>query len=306
MNSVSIIVLMLGALSVYTVEGTFLPDGAKSSTHEPATVPPHGYQPEPTLFIPEGVYHPGTVRPGNFASGADEPVLPGSYESGYVRRPAADPATGQPPSATLHRITPTIGAPSLAQPHVAQSSAFLPVDFDSGTVRPGHFELGSGPDSYEPLTMTPGLHAPVPPVPVMLAPAYVALPAVRPPSASYEPTTPTFQVLPHAPLVPHVPTPSSGARRRIASIELDPESAQAKCPRSLSACSINQGTAWECLDLQEELTSCGRCGNDCLSLSYVANVGCQAGVCKIFSCAAPHKLTQQMDPTSGKMVDACV
>jgi len=305
MNSVSIIVLMLGALSAHTVEGTFLPDSSKSSTPQSAYVQPDGYQPDPTMIIPEGVYQPGTIRPGNLASGAVDPVFPSPHEYGYVREPA-----GEPPSATFFRETPTFGAPSVGQPDVAQPSiSFQPVDFGSGTVRPGFFNFGSGaPDSYE--SPTPDLHAPVPPVPVIPAPAYVHSPAVQPPSASYEPTAPSFAVpapapfVPFVPYVPYVPTPSGGARRRIASIDLDPESA--KCPAPLSACAINKGSAWECLDLQEELSSCGKCGHDCLSMPHVANVGCQAGVCKIFSCAAPHKRTQQLDPTSGQMVDACV
>ncbi|KAA1072915.1 hypothetical protein PGTUg99_026955 [Puccinia graminis f. sp. tritici] len=64
--------------------------------------------------------------------------------------------------------------------------------------------------------------------------------------------------------------------------------------------------SWECLNLQEELTSCGSCNNNCMDIPNAVSVGCQIGSCKIFSCAAGYTLHQRMDSQSGKMADACM
>jgi len=41
---------------------------------------------------------------------------------------------------------------------------------------------------------------------------------------------------------------------------------------------------YECLDLQIQLDSCGRCGNDCSKIANTLGVGCSEGSCFVFSC----------------------
>ncbi|KAI9606030.1 hypothetical protein H4Q26_004402 [Puccinia striiformis f. sp. tritici PST-130] len=65
-----------------------------------------------------------------------------------------------------------------------------------------------------------------------------------------------------------------------------------KCPAGLSACPISSGmtakpsAGFECLDLQQEVTSCGGCastgqGVDCTTMKGVSSAGCSEGKCKI-------------------------
>lgn len=44
-----------------------------------------------------------------------------------------------------------------------------------------------------------------------------------------------------------------------------------RCPKPLSACPIG-ATGFECIDLSQELESCGRCGNDCTQIEGVDQV----------------------------------
>ncbi|KNZ48898.1 uncharacterized protein VP01_533g6 [Puccinia sorghi] len=86
------------------------------------------------------------------------------------------------------------------------------------------------------------------------------------------------------------PAPSGLPRRNV------PESsALSNCPSGLTACPIATGPSlspsggFECLDVQQEVTSCGGCsstgqGVDCTTLKGVSSAGCSAGECKIFSC----------------------
>ncbi|KAF8516184.1 protein priA [Hysterangium stoloniferum] len=65
-----------------------------------------------------------------------------------------------------------------------------------------------------------------------------------------------------------------------------PEATEAVCPRSYSACPLDNLTAgyYECMDTTTELRSCGGCvsmgeGKDCTAIQGAWNVGCEAGVC---------------------------
>ncbi|PLW13226.1 hypothetical protein PCANC_18010 [Puccinia coronata f. sp. avenae] len=64
---------------------------------------------------------------------------------------------------------------------------------------------------------------------------------------------------------------------------------------------------WECVNLQEDLTACGTCQNNCMKIKHVQDVGCEAGTCKIFTCRAGYALVKG---TSGlrnnSKVDRCV
>ncbi|KAL0951173.1 hypothetical protein HGRIS_007904 [Hohenbuehelia grisea] len=63
------------------------------------------------------------------------------------------------------------------------------------------------------------------------------------------------------------------------------------CPSGLSACPIagSLGQDYECLDVQEELESCGGCvstgqGQDCTTIQGAWNVGCNNGSCYVHTC----------------------
>jgi hypothetical protein len=67
----------------------------------------------------------------------------------------------------------------------------------------------------------------------------------------------------------------------------------------LSACPITSTsgptTDFECLDVTNELESCGGCasigrGQDCTAIEGAWNVGCEQGSCAVYSCAAGFKL----------------
>ncbi|KAH9445958.1 hypothetical protein MJO28_012199 [Puccinia striiformis f. sp. tritici] len=88
------------------------------------------------------------------------------------------------------------------------------------------------------------------------------------------------------------PQPSGLPRRSIAA---EDSSINEKCPAGLSACPISSGmtikasAGFECLDVQQEVTSCGGCastgqGVDCTTMKGVSSAGCSEGKCKIFSC----------------------
>ncbi|KNZ60785.1 hypothetical protein VP01_1500g2 [Puccinia sorghi] len=91
--------------------------------------------------------------------------------------------------------------------------------------------------------------------------------------------------------------PSASARARANRLLASKHKNHAKCPKSMTSCQIvplipklkslqsasprKAKAAWECLDLQQELTACGKCDNDCMKLPNVENVGCENGRCKI-------------------------
>ncbi|BGP14336.1 hypothetical protein JCM10213_004464 [Rhodosporidiobolus nylandii] len=60
------------------------------------------------------------------------------------------------------------------------------------------------------------------------------------------------------------------------------------CPLAHEACSIEGTNGFECIDVQTNLEQCGACasngGVDCTALPGVAAVGCNSGVCEIWSC----------------------
>jgi len=70
------------------------------------------------------------------------------------------------------------------------------------------------------------------------------------------------------------------------------------CPDNMEVCPINGLTGpsgdVECLDTTAELSSCGGCastgaGQDCSAIEGVWNVGCEQGVCAIYTCAQGYK-----------------
>ncbi|KAG7529675.1 hypothetical protein FFLO_05481 [Filobasidium floriforme] len=78
--------------------------------------------------------------------------------------------------------------------------------------------------------------------------------------------------------------PTNQARKR------DQTSARI-CPQDWLACPVNSGrkTAWECVQVQTDLESCGGCaalgqGTDCTALQGVDDVSCIAGKCQANSC----------------------
>ncbi|BGP46863.1 hypothetical protein JCM10450v2_002714 [Rhodotorula kratochvilovae] len=60
------------------------------------------------------------------------------------------------------------------------------------------------------------------------------------------------------------------------------------CPASHTACGIDNGSGFECIDVSANIEQCGACasvgGVDCTQLDHVGAVGCVAGVCEIWSC----------------------
>lgn len=61
------------------------------------------------------------------------------------------------------------------------------------------------------------------------------------------------------------------------------------CPVNEMACPISvNATGHECLDIKTEITSCGGCitkneGENCLAIEGADEVGCETGVCRVFS-----------------------
>lgn len=107
--------------------------------------------------------------------------------------------------------------------------------------------------------------------------------------------------------------PSARARRSLHDAELLKRGDKpAKCPSGLTACPITFGNqtavevaknplasdAYECLDVQEELNSCGGCatlgeGVDCMAIEGVESAGCSAGKCHTFSCKTGFTLSKK-------------
>ncbi|KAA1066242.1 hypothetical protein PGT21_026093 [Puccinia graminis f. sp. tritici] len=93
------------------------------------------------------------------------------------------------------------------------------------------------------------------------------------------------------------PKPSGLPRRSVAAKN---PSVDERCPAGLSACPISSGlplkltAGFECLDVLQEVSSCGGCvstgqGTDCTTIKGVSSAGCSEGKCKIFSCKAGYQ-----------------
>ncbi|KAK9894376.1 hypothetical protein P389DRAFT_212168 [Cystobasidium minutum MCA 4210] len=65
------------------------------------------------------------------------------------------------------------------------------------------------------------------------------------------------------------------------------------CPKGQTACPIGfkLEAGYECLDLSEELESCGSCGNDCTSIPGAKDVTCSKGQCIVTSCTPGFSLS---------------
>jgi len=76
------------------------------------------------------------------------------------------------------------------------------------------------------------------------------------------------------------------------------------CPKGLSLCGIQSSwsnTNWECIDTKTDLESCGGCvmgvmgtsgtGTDCTAIEGVEDVACNAGQCRVFSCASGYRVS---------------
>ncbi|WAR59949.1 hypothetical protein PtB15_11B590 [Puccinia triticina] len=102
---------------------------------------------------------------------------------------------------------------------------------------------------------------------------------------------------------PSFPSGSARVQHRHERPGYDQDSEESRCPRPLHSCPImtahhlskpnpnhsiiptpvrkHKTSAWECVDLQEELTACGSCDNDCTRIPHVKGVGCEEGTCRI-------------------------
>ncbi|GAA6002433.1 uncharacterized protein JCM10292_006655 [Rhodotorula paludigena] len=62
------------------------------------------------------------------------------------------------------------------------------------------------------------------------------------------------------------------------------------CPASHTACSVEGGSGFECIDISNNIEQCGACANDggvdCTAIAGAEAVGCLAGVCEVWSCQA--------------------
>lgn len=117
--------------------------------------------------------------------------------------------------------------------------------------------------------------------------------ACYPPTPTTKHNHPSSTPHPHKPSsTPHAPQPShhSGTKRSPQSHKgkRDMKSREpALCPNQLSACPIRGMLLmgdYECLDVKEELQSCGGCvsigeGQDCTAIAGSWNVGCEMGSC---------------------------
>ncbi|PLW21412.1 hypothetical protein PCANC_03795 [Puccinia coronata f. sp. avenae] len=99
---------------------------------------------------------------------------------------------------------------------------------------------------------------------------------------------------------PSFPSASARAHHRTKGPVYDEDSEEWRCPSPLHSCPIltvhhdkpndpllptpttkHNKTSWECVDLQEELTACGSCDNDCTRIPHANGVGCENGTCRI-------------------------
>ncbi|KAA1081130.1 hypothetical protein PGT21_029877 [Puccinia graminis f. sp. tritici] len=80
--------------------------------------------------------------------------------------------------------------------------------------------------------------------------------------------------------------------------------------RSHSLHNLTIGLPWECVNLQEELTACGTCTNNCMKIKHAKEVGCEQGRCKIFTCRAGYSLVKRSSKgghsVEGHPIERCV
>ncbi|KAA1069678.1 hypothetical protein PGT21_031324 [Puccinia graminis f. sp. tritici] len=128
---------------------------------------------------------------------------------------------------------------------------------------------------------------------------------------------------------PHPSFPSASARvhHRNERPSYDQESEESRCPSPLHSCPIliahhlevepndsilptpvrkPETTSWECVDLQEELTACGTCDNDCTRIPHVKGVGCENGTCRILSCKSGFSPHFHKDKGGRMRITGCV
>jgi len=76
------------------------------------------------------------------------------------------------------------------------------------------------------------------------------------------------------------------------------------CPAAMTLCGVQSGwskTAWECIDTERDLESCGGCsvgilgttpsGIDCTAVDGAEDVACVHGKCKVHTCAAGYEVS---------------
>ncbi|EGG01680.1 uncharacterized protein MELLADRAFT_72934 [Melampsora larici-populina 98AG31] len=99
---------------------------------------------------------------------------------------------------------------------------------------------------------------------------------------------------------PPSPQPSGSSNRKLRR-SLYGEQVPA-CPNNETACPISHlSLGFECIDTNLELASCGGCvtkgeGENCLSITGAAGVGCLEGKCVVFSAESGYYLGQQGRP----------
>ncbi|KAI9508354.1 hypothetical protein F5148DRAFT_955812, partial [Russula earlei] len=75
------------------------------------------------------------------------------------------------------------------------------------------------------------------------------------------------------------------------------------CPAPLWACpvrGVGNGDAYECVDLWEDLDSCGGCAadditHDCNGIANARSVACVSGYCEVQSCIAGYVASPSLD-----------
>jgi len=96
-------------------------------------------------------------------------------------------------------------------------------------------------------------------------------------------------------------TPSASSKAKRDSYLLDDN----VCPKGLSLCGVQSSwsrTAWECVDTQRDLESCGGCsvgilgtaasGTDCTSIEGVDEVACSRGKCQVNTCRSGYEVSE--------------
>ncbi|KAH9450642.1 hypothetical protein MJO29_009694 [Puccinia striiformis f. sp. tritici] len=124
---------------------------------------------------------------------------------------------------------------------------------------------------------------------------------------------------------PSFPSGSARAHHRSERPHYDEDTEESRCPSPLHSCPIlsphhlrpndsisptpvrkPEETGWECVDLEEELTACGSCDNDCTSIPHVKGVGCEKGKCRILSCKTGFSPLFHKEKNGKLRVTSCV
>ncbi|KAA1468242.1 hypothetical protein DENSPDRAFT_857172 [Dentipellis sp. KUC8613] len=106
-----------------------------------------------------------------------------------------------------------------------------------------------------------------------------------------------FQCQPSGPSSPPSAPPSKPSGHHYKKRATHKSRTASLCPSDLTACPISGlSSAWECVDVQQELESCGGCviggeGQDCTAIKGAWNVGCEQGSCKVYTCMNGYKLS---------------